>query len=163
MRLAAAITGLLFMPLSGCVTENAVVANNGQSYAAAPAVPGLPPDGAVRLRTAPTTAEASRIFNKACVDTLPNFAGTPAALTAMGLQIDGNRVFQHPKLDLSIALVAAGSKINCSMIFATTAKVPKVAADAVAARAVEMGKRLFVSQMATVGDRTYLNAQISAQ
>jgi hypothetical protein len=157
--LSLAAAGLL----SACVAPDTVRVD-GEEFPAAPTIVVAAPKGEVAAGgTIPTPSQAAKIFNAACVDTLPDFARAEAVLARSGMrQNPSTGAFVNTKLDLSVALVKAGSGVNCSIIFATS-EDPKAAADRLASYGVNKGKRFFVAVIGQAADRTYLNAQIAAQ
>jgi hypothetical protein len=162
MRAILITSALLLSAVAACGPSYTVTADNGQKYTAAPAMVVMPSEGYIPDRKIPSPGEAANIFNKACIDTLPEFSAAPGALSKLGMRRDATGAYQHPKLDLSVALLMAGKAKNCSIIFATNQDT-KSTADSVAAYGVKQRKRFFIHVLGGTSDRVYLNAQVTTQ
>lgn len=162
MRATFLLISLLFGQAAFCET-NTVTDQDGHVFPSAPTAFFASPDPSMDRRAIPTPAQAAEIFNRACIDRLPSFAGTGRTLTKLGLVLDPKRrVFDSRTLDLSVALVDNGGGVNCSIIFGTNLD-PKTVADQIAAYGVSKHQRFYVEVIGQTADRVYLNAQVAGQ
>ena len=130
----------------------------GQPPVSADARPGAEPAN-------PATAGA--LFAKGCLATLPDFAGTPAALAAEPVtQRKASGVYYHNTQNLSLKRVATSTGAYCSVVFGTPLDEQQaVAAFGAAARAAAPTAVADVEITVTPapGGLTYYNARTNAQ
>jgi hypothetical protein len=74
---------------------------------------------------------AGIMFGDVCVDTLPDFAGAPAALEGYR-QNTATGTYYHPNLDLSVKLTPDNGG-TCSMVFSSRADAVEIAISVLAA------------------------------
>lgn len=139
-----------------CLT--ALVAACSQPPVSADAVPGAEPAN-------PATAGA--LFAKGCLATLPDFAGTPAALASEPVtQRQASGVYYHNSENLSLKVVRTADGAYCSVVFGTPlGENEAVAAFGAAARAIAPTATADVEITVTPapGGLTYYNARTNAQ
>lgn len=135
-----------------------IVSACSQPPVSADAVPGAQPAN-------PATAGA--LFAKGCLATLPDFAGTPAALASEPVtQRQASGVYYHNIENLSLKVVRTTAGAYCSVVFGTpVGEGDAVAAFGSAARAITPTTTADVEITVTPapGGLTYYNARTNAQ
>lgn len=142
--------------VAGCAILLATACS--QPPVSADAAPGAQPAN-------PTTAGA--LFAKGCLATLPDFAGTPAALASQPVtQRQASGVYYHNTENLSLKVVRTTAGAYCSVVFGTPLGESKaIAAFGAAARAIAPTTTADVEITVTPapGGLTYYNARTNAQ
>lgn len=115
--------------------------------------------------TSPATA--GKLFAKGCLQQLPAFAGTPAALaTEPVVQRRDTGTYYHTSQNLSLKVVQTTAERYCSVVFGTTGGTDAVInafGTAASAAAPGLQADLILDYTAGPDGLTYYNARVKAQ
>ncbi len=126
----------------------------------------------VSATAGPSTAPASPVtagtlFAKGCLQQLPSFSGTPAALSTEPVtQRESSGTYYHNSQNLSLKVVQTSEGPYCSVVFGTTGNSDQVInafGTAASQAAPGLQANLILDFVPGPDNTTYYNARVNAQ
>lgn len=138
------------------------------TLAALGACAGPPVSDTAGPQLAPASpATAGQLFAKGCLQQLPRFSGTAAALAAEPItQRRDSKIYYHNAQNLSLKVVQSDQGQFCEVVFGTTGSSDQVIAafgQAASATAPGVQANLIIDFVPGPDNTTFYNARVNAQ